>query len=228
MSDLRHIPLSGLKMRVVSAEGEPTTLGGHATVFGEPYSIGSDKYETIEQGAFRSAFETRGHTKLPVFYQHGWARGGVTTPVGMAVMDDSGEKMELRSVLYTDESEEARVLERAAQDGTIAEWSLGFVATDEETDPEHPTVTRVREADPLEVSIVLRGAADTKMTVRSTTWDEIATREAALQEQEQEEQETEEEVVSEEETTSESEDVTVDLEALGSESVRAFLESIQE
>ena len=109
----RHIPLD-VTLRASTDEDGKTVLGGHATVFGTPYKVGKDEYEVIEAGAFRSAFEAKGNSTLPVFYQHGWAKGGHVVPVGVARMDDDGEKLNIEASLYSDISPEAAVLERSA------------------------------------------------------------------------------------------------------------------
>lgn len=216
----RHIPLS-VNLRAETDEDGKTILGGHATVFGAPYKVGTNEYETIEQGAFRSAFEAKGNSTLPVFYQHGWAKGGHVVPVGVAQMDDSGEKMSIRATLYADISEEAAVLERAAQDEAMTEWSLGFVEKDSVKDPEHANVTIVREADPLEVSIVLRGAADTELSVRSVEWDEVRLNE------EENSEESEEEVVETETEDDPAEDITIDWDTISDSNVREILRERQ-
>lgn len=153
---IRSLPAS---LRAVTSEDTPEgVLVGYAATYGEPYKTGPRSTESIQRGAFDDDLAGKSNI-VPVYASHGWAKESNDVPIGVAHVRSDGDRIEIeRAELYTDTDPKAMGVWRAAKDGALREWSIGFK-------PSEVSFGRTRSdeiierGELLEVSVVLKGMA---------------------------------------------------------------------
>lgn len=163
---LRHLS-SSFELREAGDGGESGILVGVVTTYDSPYEIGFGWREQIHEGAFAESLERQG--AIPVYLQHNHR----AAPLGVARMvPGEAGALTMRAELFLDHPD-AMAAYRAAQQGALREWSIGFYYGDEDAgdvqvDRKNSLIS-VRKGDLAEVSLVVRGAnPDTKtLDVRS-------------------------------------------------------------
>lgn len=127
------------------------------TTFDRAYGIGPRTTETIGRGTFADG-------PVPIYFQHG--HGDVPVGDAMATAGERGTELDVQFYLDT---ERGRACYRAQKSGALKEWSVGFVADNDDI-----VVTRaadgavnehIAKGDLLEVSVVLRGANPNTQTL---------------------------------------------------------------
>lgn len=147
------------KLRAITDEGEPEgILRGYAATYGESYKIGPRSTETIQRGAFDDDLAGKGGV-IPVYASHGWAKGSNDAPIGVANIRSDGDRVEItEATLYIDTDPKAMSVWRAAKDGGLREWSIGFIPT-QITYGQTRYDEVIEQGELLEVSVVLKGMA---------------------------------------------------------------------
>lgn len=118
--------------------------------YGVRYPVGFGYTEEIARGAFSAATGNR----IPVMAEHDWASG----PIGSGVVTDSDAGIIVRGSFYLEDSERARVIYRALSDGSLTDWSIGFMPDKITTASGSPSDETIASGDLIECSSVLRGA----------------------------------------------------------------------
>lgn len=149
-------------------------LTGYATLYDTSYQIAPGLTETIKRGAFDTALDEVDGI-VPVFWNHGWAKTNAA-PIGWAKLrgDEHGIHID-EAHLFLNTDEGARVWAASAATA-LREWSLGFRA---ERIRRRGKDEGIEEGSIIELSVVIKGAAKTTMSVRSEA-DLIALREAEV------------------------------------------------
>ena len=134
----------------------------YVTTWNDEYKIGRNTYEAIERSAFEGIAD--GKSAAPIFYEHDWAAG----PIGHETFraDDTG--LLATQTYYLDESSRARSVFRALKNGALREHSIGFLPAEDGIDVQERSgskLERIRKADLIESSVVVRGANPNTETV---------------------------------------------------------------
>lgn len=151
-------------------------LTGYATIYDTAYQIAPGLTETICRGAFDTSLrEVDGI--VPVFWNHGWAKTNAA-PIGWARLrgDENGVHID-ECHLFLNSEEGLRVWE-AAKATAIREWSLGFKG---DRIRRRGKDEGIEAGTIIELSVVIKGAALTTMSVRSED-DLVSLREFELAE----------------------------------------------
>jgi HK97 family phage prohead protease len=157
---LRHIPLE-ISIRETPGSNEPT-LVGHSSTYGVKYPIGRNTTESIRSGAFDRSIRERNGV-IPIYYQHNWKpERGAHAPIGHAEVRSDETGLHTTASLYTDISPEAAAVHRAALNGALREWSVGFLPTADGIQVRDRN-EEITDADLYEASIVVKGAGVTDM-----------------------------------------------------------------
>lgn len=146
-------------LRAVTDEGEPEgILRGYAATYGQAYKTGARSTETIQRGAFDADLSDKGNV-IPVYASHGWAKGSNEAPIGVAKVRADGDRIEIEEAsLYIDTDPKAMSVWRAAKDGGLREWSIGFIPA-KITYGQTRSDEVIEQGELLEVSVVLKGMA---------------------------------------------------------------------
>ena len=144
-----------------STKGDGVVVG-YASVFGNTYPIGGGIRERIASGAFGESIRARGGV-VPTFYEHQWS-----DPIGAALVSEDAHGLRAEASLFVEESDRARVVWRAAKEGALTEWSVGYRPEEVVLDA-NENVETITRAELIEVSLVVRGAnpAASTLEVRS-------------------------------------------------------------
>lgn len=146
-------------LRAVTDEGEPEgILRGYAATYGQAYKTGARSTETIQRGAFDDDLAGKGNV-IPVYASHGWAKESNEAPIGVAKVRADGDRIEIEEAsLYIDTDPKAMSVWRAAKDGGLREWSIGFIPA-KITYGQTRSDEVIEQGELLEVSVVLKGMA---------------------------------------------------------------------
>lgn len=148
MSD--NMRLRAVQVELLEAPAGEGRVRALVTTFDRAYGIGPRTTETIGRSTFADG-------PVPIYFQHG--HGEVPVGDAMATAGERGTELDVQFYLDT---ERGRACYRAQQSGALKEWSVGFVADNDDI-----VVTRaadgavnehIAKGDLLEVSVVLRGA----------------------------------------------------------------------
>lgn len=145
--------------RAVTDDDAPEgILRGYAATYGQAYRTGARSTETIQRGAFDADLSDKGGV-ISVFYGHGWRKGSNEAPIGVAKIRADGDRIEIEEAsLYIDTDPKAMSVWRAAKDGGLREWSIGFIPA-KITYGQTRSDEVIEQGELLEVSVVLKGMA---------------------------------------------------------------------
>lgn len=146
-------------LRAVTDDDAPEgILRGYAATYGQAYKTGARSTETIQRGAFDADLSDKGGV-ISVFYGHGWSKGSNEAPIGVAKIRADGDRIEIEEAsLYIDTDPKAMSVWRAAKDGGLREWSIGFIPA-KITYGQTRSDEVIEQGELLEVSVVLKGMA---------------------------------------------------------------------
>ena len=146
-------------LRAVTDDDAPEgILRGYAATYGQAYRTGARSTETIQRGAFDADLSDKGGV-ISVFYGHGWRKGSNEAPIGVAKIRADGDRIEIEEAsLYIDTDPKAMSVWRAAKDGGLREWSIGFIPA-KITYGQTRSDEVIEQGELLEVSVVLKGMA---------------------------------------------------------------------
>lgn len=146
-------------LRAVTDDDAPEgILRGYAATYGESYKTGPRSTEVIQRGAFDDDLAGKGNV-IPVYASHGWAKESNDVPIGIAHVRSDGDRIEIEEAsLYIDTDPKAMSVWRAAKDGGLREWSIGFIPA-KITYGQTRSDEVIEQGELLEVSVVLKGMA---------------------------------------------------------------------
>lgn len=146
-------------LRAVTDDDVPEgILRGYAATYGESYKTGPRSTEAIQRGAFDDDLASKDHV-IPVYASHGWAKESNDVPIGIAHVRSDGDRIEIEEAsLYIDTDPKAMSVWRAAKDGGLREWSIGFLPSQVSYGQTRSDEV-IEQGELLEVSVVLKGMA---------------------------------------------------------------------